>query len=359
MLHVLIARTNKYAGLFKCVLPGINFSLSKQSPSRVIPRYSGDQLTRAVEVSINTRSVENHALNFATYKLSKPLGRPHQQIRPSIHTAKRPLTREEYVQKHKPPVEFQPWSAPAFDDRTVQSQPEQYCMASGTTEQDTTCTCVTERGTRAKISIPVCVVYAWRSHATARPTIRIAHHVRNRSRVRITRLVASPSPRHLARLSRRHMRWSRSGNAPRGRFRKHRLTRLASRPPPNHVQTALHRGCRGSASHALTRPRPMAHVDHIGGLGAGTGITDAQPPFSANSEDFGKVDHAGFRRGGSRGGRSRSFGQVCASLGHHQPPFPRNVAGQRPPGHIAGFQLVTFRGEHVPSLEAETGPRAG
>lgn len=105
--------------------------------------------------------------------------------------------------------------------------------------------------------------------------------------------------------------------------------------------------------------RPTAHVDHVGGFGAGTGITDAQPPFSANSEDFGKVDHAGFRRGGPRGGRSRSCSQVCASLGHHQSPFPRNVAGQGPPGHVARFKLVTLRGEHVPTLEAETGPRAG
>lgn len=74
--------------------------------------------------------------------------------------AARPLTREEYVAKHKPRVEFQPWSAPAFDERTVQSQPELYCMASGTTEQDTTCTCVTEQGTKAKVSIPVCVAIA-------------------------------------------------------------------------------------------------------------------------------------------------------------------------------------------------------
>lgn len=74
--------------------------------------------------------------------------------------AARPLSREEYVAKHKPRVEFQPWSAPAFDERTVQSQPELYCMASGTTEQDTTCTCVTEQGTKASISIPVCVAIA-------------------------------------------------------------------------------------------------------------------------------------------------------------------------------------------------------
>ncbi|WP_414485802.1 zonular occludens toxin domain-containing protein [Stenotrophomonas sp. EMP41] len=74
--------------------------------------------------------------------------------------AARPLTREEYIERHKPRIEFQPWSAPAFDDRSVQSQPELYCMASGTTEQDTTCTCVTEQGTKAKISIPVCVAIA-------------------------------------------------------------------------------------------------------------------------------------------------------------------------------------------------------
>lgn len=65
--------------------------------------------------------------------------------------AAQPLTREEYVPKHKPRMEFQPWSAPAFADRTMQSQPELYCMASGTTEQDTTCTCVTE---------PICVAIA-------------------------------------------------------------------------------------------------------------------------------------------------------------------------------------------------------
>lgn len=74
--------------------------------------------------------------------------------------AARPLTREEYIERHKPRIEYQPWSAPAFDDRSVQSQPELYCMASGTTEQDTTCTCVTEQGTKAKISIPVCVAIA-------------------------------------------------------------------------------------------------------------------------------------------------------------------------------------------------------
>jgi hypothetical protein len=74
--------------------------------------------------------------------------------------AARPLTREEYIERHTPRIEFQPWSAPAFDDRSVQSQPELYCMASGTTEQDTTCTCVTEQGTKAKVRLPVCLAIA-------------------------------------------------------------------------------------------------------------------------------------------------------------------------------------------------------
>lgn len=61
-----------------------------------------------------------------------------QRVRGAGGPAAGPLTREEYVEKHKPRIEFQPWSAPAFDDRTVQSQPELYCMASGTTTEDTT-----------------------------------------------------------------------------------------------------------------------------------------------------------------------------------------------------------------------------
>ena len=75
--------------------------------------------------------------------------------------AARPLTREEYIERFTPRVDFQPWSAPAFDDRPVQSQPEIYCMASGTTEQDTTCRCVTEQGTKATVRKSVCLAIAF------------------------------------------------------------------------------------------------------------------------------------------------------------------------------------------------------
>jgi len=60
----------------------------------------------------------------------------------------------------KPPPTPKKASAPAFDDRSVQSQPELYCMASGTTAADTTCTCVTEQGTKAKVRLQVCVAIA-------------------------------------------------------------------------------------------------------------------------------------------------------------------------------------------------------
>lgn len=44
---------------------------------------------------------------------------------------------------------------------------------------------------------------------------------------------------------------------------------------------------------------------------------------------------------------------------HQQTPFARYVAGQRPPGHIGGVEVVALRGKHVATLKTETGPRAG
>lgn len=46
-------------------------------------------------------------------------------------------------------------------------------------------------------------------------------------------------------------------------------------------------------------------------------------------------------------------------LSHQQPPFACDVAGQGPPSHVAWLQLMTFGREHVPTLESETGRRAG
>lgn len=82
-------------------------------------------------------------------------------------------------------------------------------------------------------------------------------------------------------------------------------------------------------------------------------------PFPANSEGLGKVDDAGFRCSRSLSRRHRSGDNLRSSLVHHRPPLPGDVAGQRPPGHVAGIQLVTLRGEHVAALKAETSPWAG
>ena len=53
------------------------------------------------------------------------------------------LTPAEYVAVHIPRVPAAPWTAPVFDGREVQSQPELFCMSS-----EASCTCMTEQGTR-------------------------------------------------------------------------------------------------------------------------------------------------------------------------------------------------------------------
>lgn len=74
--------------------------------------------------------------------------------------AAQPLTPDEYAQQLRPRIPAQPWSAPVFDGRSVVSKPELYCMSSGTTAQDTTCTCVTEQGTKHHIRLDLCVLIA-------------------------------------------------------------------------------------------------------------------------------------------------------------------------------------------------------
>lgn len=69
------------------------------------------------------------------------------------------LTKEQYVEQNTPRIPTQPWSAPIFDSRGVVSQPELYCMSSGE-GMDTTCTCITEQGTKARIRLDMCVLIA-------------------------------------------------------------------------------------------------------------------------------------------------------------------------------------------------------
>lgn len=66
-------------------------------------------------------------------------------------TARAPLTTADYIAVHMPRVPAQPWTAPVFDGRDAQSQPELYCMST-----DTSCSCLTEQGTRYIINPTQC-----------------------------------------------------------------------------------------------------------------------------------------------------------------------------------------------------------
>lgn len=65
------------------------------------------------------------------------------------------LSPDEYAKRQLPRIPAQPWSAPLFDDRSVVSSPELYCMSSGE-GADTTCTCLTEQGTKATVKLDMC-----------------------------------------------------------------------------------------------------------------------------------------------------------------------------------------------------------
>lgn len=61
-------------------------------------------------------------------------------------------TAEELARWLRPRVAALPWSAPAYDERDVVAQPEIYCMSS-----ESSCTCLTEQGTRYDIERMACL----------------------------------------------------------------------------------------------------------------------------------------------------------------------------------------------------------
>ncbi|MBZ2603500.1 zonular occludens toxin, partial [Xanthomonas perforans] len=65
--------------------------------------------------------------------------------RPKVNTA------EDYVGQLVPLVADVPWSAPAYVDRPVVSDPHMYCMSS-----ENSCRCVTEQNTRVSMRDDVC-----------------------------------------------------------------------------------------------------------------------------------------------------------------------------------------------------------
>lgn len=74
----------------------------------------------------------------------------------------KPLTALEYAQAHLPRFGTMPWTAPAYDGRSVTADPQLLCMSSRAGDdadgnfKDYSCTCLTEQGTTYEISPPEC-----------------------------------------------------------------------------------------------------------------------------------------------------------------------------------------------------------
>lgn len=68
-----------------------------------------------------------------------------------------------------PRLPGQPWTAPAYDDRPVASEPEVYCMA----VDDGRCGCVTEQGTKYEMELAMCRTVARNGvyNPTRRPAV--------------------------------------------------------------------------------------------------------------------------------------------------------------------------------------------
>lgn len=79
----------------------------------------------------------------------------------------KPLTAAQYARKFIPRIPSQPWSAPAYDGLATPSEPPRvFCMSAGAGElQDgqhskSSCTCLTEQGTRYTMAQKVCELVA-------------------------------------------------------------------------------------------------------------------------------------------------------------------------------------------------------
>lgn len=70
------------------------------------------------------------------------------------------LTVKDWIQRQVPRVAGIPWSAPIFDDRKVQAQPDLYCVAYGGPKGDDKCICHTEQDTKAEVPFVMCQQYA-------------------------------------------------------------------------------------------------------------------------------------------------------------------------------------------------------
>lgn len=70
------------------------------------------------------------------------------------------MTKDEWVARFTPRVAGMPWSAPAYDDQQVQGTPEVYCASMEHDATHTTCSCITEQGTKAAVPFGMCMEMA-------------------------------------------------------------------------------------------------------------------------------------------------------------------------------------------------------
>lgn len=81
--------------------------------------------------------------------------------RSANETEKPPLTTEEYLERMVPRMAEAPYSAPIFDDREAVSLPDLFCMSSQSRGGlESSCTCLTEQGTRYEVEPLTCVSIA-------------------------------------------------------------------------------------------------------------------------------------------------------------------------------------------------------
>lgn len=81
--------------------------------------------------------------------------------------ASSPASVEEYLSRQTPRVVGAPWSAPIFDERAVAADPQLFCMlsqpgldADGNYRENSSCTCITEQGTRYRMELQACAQHA-------------------------------------------------------------------------------------------------------------------------------------------------------------------------------------------------------
>lgn len=70
------------------------------------------------------------------------------------------LNAEQYAAVFRPRLPGLPWSAPAFDDRKVESKPDVFCASIETANNGTNCRCYTEQMTPVSVSPKACLVMA-------------------------------------------------------------------------------------------------------------------------------------------------------------------------------------------------------